>query len=175
MLHLTRRRNQSRNPGKLLELNERWRTFARKIQRGKWAIRKASRMKHSRTKPEEEGEYEENYEDGRPPAVDGSPNFRCQVANARITALPPIHDDTCIGDIATDIADVMLCTTAELTPGVFVLFANAILLFSGVTFHCIVSFSSSCFCSIHGSSSNLFSICKQAKAMHAPRQPHTLS
>ena len=43
------------------------------------------------------------------------PNLRCQVANA-VDALPPIPDSTCIGDIATDMADVMLSTAAELVP-----------------------------------------------------------
>ena len=42
------------------------------------------------------------------------PNLRCQVANAMIDALPPIPDGTCISDIATDMADVMLSTAAEL-------------------------------------------------------------
>ena len=44
------------------------------------------------------------------------PNLRCQVANAMDDALPPTPDDTCIGDIATDMADVMLFTAAELVP-----------------------------------------------------------
>ena len=44
------------------------------------------------------------------------PNLRCQVANAMVDALPPIPDGTCIGDIATDMADVMLSTAAELVP-----------------------------------------------------------
>ena len=44
------------------------------------------------------------------------PNLRCQVANAMVGALPPIPDGTCIGDIATDMADVMLSTAAELVP-----------------------------------------------------------
>ena len=45
------------------------------------------------------------------------PNLRCQVANAMVYALPPILDDTCItSDIATDMADVMLSTAAELVP-----------------------------------------------------------
>ena len=44
------------------------------------------------------------------------PNLRCQVANAIVDALPPIPDGTCIGDIATDMADVMLFTAAELVP-----------------------------------------------------------
>ena len=44
------------------------------------------------------------------------PNLRCQVANAMVDALPPIPDGTCIGDIATDVADVMLSTAAELKP-----------------------------------------------------------
>ena len=42
------------------------------------------------------------------------PNLRCQVANAMIAALPPISDGTCISDIATDMADIMLSTAAEL-------------------------------------------------------------
>ena len=33
-----------------------------------------------------------------------------------VDALPPILDGTCISDIATDMADVMLSTTAELVP-----------------------------------------------------------
>ena len=44
------------------------------------------------------------------------PNLRCQVADAMVDALPPIPDGTCIGDIATDMADVMLSTAAELVP-----------------------------------------------------------
>ena len=44
------------------------------------------------------------------------PSLRCQVANAMVTALPPIPDGTCISDIATDMADVMLSTAAELVP-----------------------------------------------------------
>ena len=44
------------------------------------------------------------------------PNLRCQVANAMVDALPPISDGTCIRDIATDMADVMLSTAAELVP-----------------------------------------------------------
>ena len=44
------------------------------------------------------------------------PNLRCQVANAMVDALPPILDGTCISDIATDMADVMLSTAAELVP-----------------------------------------------------------
>ena len=43
-------------------------------------------------------------------------NLRCQVANAMVDALPPIPDGTCIGGIATDMADVMLSTTAKLVP-----------------------------------------------------------
>ena len=39
------------------------------------------------------------------------PNLRCQVA-----ALPSIPDGTCISDVATDTADVMLSTAAELAP-----------------------------------------------------------
>ena len=38
------------------------------------------------------------------------PNLRCQVANVMVTPLPPIPDRTCISDIATDMADVMLST-----------------------------------------------------------------
>ena len=44
------------------------------------------------------------------------PNLRCQVANAMVDALPPIPDGICIGDIAIDMADVMLSTAAELVP-----------------------------------------------------------
>ena len=44
------------------------------------------------------------------------PNLRCQVANATVDALPPIPDGTCISDIATDTADVMLSTAAKLVP-----------------------------------------------------------
>ena len=44
------------------------------------------------------------------------PNLRCQVANAIDDALPPIPDGTCISDIATDMADVMLSTATELVP-----------------------------------------------------------
>ena len=44
------------------------------------------------------------------------PDLRCQVANAMVDALPPIPDGTCINDIATDMADVMLSTAAELEP-----------------------------------------------------------
>ena len=40
------------------------------------------------------------------------PNLRCKVANAIVDALPPIPDGTCIGGIATDMADVMLSTAA---------------------------------------------------------------
>ena len=45
------------------------------------------------------------------------PNLRCQVANAMVDVLPPIPDDTCIRDIATDMADAMLSTAAKLVPG----------------------------------------------------------
>ena len=44
------------------------------------------------------------------------PNLRCHVANAMVDALPPIPNGTCIGDIATDMADVMLSTAAVLVP-----------------------------------------------------------
>ena len=44
------------------------------------------------------------------------PHLRCQVANAMVAVLPPIPDDTCISDIAIDMPDVMLSTTAELAP-----------------------------------------------------------
>ena len=43
-------------------------------------------------------------------------NLRCQVANVMGGALPPIPNGTCISDIATDMADVMLPTAAELVP-----------------------------------------------------------
>ena len=38
------------------------------------------------------------------------PNLRCQVANTMVDALPLIPNATCINDIATDVADVMLST-----------------------------------------------------------------
>ncbi|CAM9537273.1 unnamed protein product [Ascophyllum nodosum] len=44
------------------------------------------------------------------------PHLRCQVTNAMITALSSISDGTCISDIATDMADVMPSTAAELAP-----------------------------------------------------------
>ena len=44
------------------------------------------------------------------------PNLRCQVANAMVDAFPPILDGTCISDIATDMANVMLSIAAELVP-----------------------------------------------------------
>ena len=44
------------------------------------------------------------------------PNLQFQVANAMVDALPPIPDGTCISDIATDMAEVILSTTAELVP-----------------------------------------------------------
>ena len=44
------------------------------------------------------------------------PNVRCQVANAMVDALPPIPNGTFIGDIATDMADIMLSTAAEMVP-----------------------------------------------------------
>ena len=45
------------------------------------------------------------------------PNLQCQVANAMVAALLLIPDGTCISDIATDMADVMLSTAAvELVP-----------------------------------------------------------
>ena len=43
-------------------------------------------------------------------------NLRFQLANAMVDTLPPILDGTCISDIATDMADVMLSTAAELVP-----------------------------------------------------------
>ena len=44
------------------------------------------------------------------------PNLRRQVAYAMVAALPPISNCTCISDIATDMADVMLLTAAEVAP-----------------------------------------------------------
>ena len=44
------------------------------------------------------------------------PNLPCQVTNSMVDALPPIPNGTCISDIATDMADVMLSTAAELVP-----------------------------------------------------------
>ena len=43
-------------------------------------------------------------------------NLRCQVANAMVNALPPIPDDTCISDIATDMVNVVLSSAAESVP-----------------------------------------------------------
>ena len=43
-------------------------------------------------------------------------NLRFQDANAMVDALPPIPDGTCISDIATDMAEVMLSTAADLVP-----------------------------------------------------------
>ena len=42
------------------------------------------------------------------------PKLRCQITNATIAALSPISDGTCISDIATVMANVMLSTAAEL-------------------------------------------------------------
>ena len=42
------------------------------------------------------------------------PNLRCQVANAMVDAQPPFPNGTCISDIATDMADIMLSTAAEM-------------------------------------------------------------
>ena len=39
------------------------------------------------------------------------PNLRCQV-----TALPSIPDGTCISDVTTDMADVILSTAVEMAP-----------------------------------------------------------
>ena len=44
------------------------------------------------------------------------PNLRCQVTNAMVDALPSIPNGTCISDIATDMADVMISTAVELVP-----------------------------------------------------------
>ena len=44
VLHPTRRKNESKNLGRHLELNERRRAFSRKKQRGKRAVRQAARM-----------------------------------------------------------------------------------------------------------------------------------
>ena len=44
------------------------------------------------------------------------PNLQCQVADVMVDALSPIFDATCISDIATGMADVMLSTAAELVP-----------------------------------------------------------
>ena len=44
------------------------------------------------------------------------PNFRCQVTNAMVAALPPIPDVTCISNIAPDMADAMLSTATDLAP-----------------------------------------------------------
>ena len=44
------------------------------------------------------------------------PNLRCQVANTMVAPQPPTADGTCISDIATDMADIMLSTATELAP-----------------------------------------------------------
>ena len=44
------------------------------------------------------------------------PDLRRQVASATSAALPSIPNGTCIGDIAADMADVMLSNAAELAP-----------------------------------------------------------
>ena len=43
-------------------------------------------------------------------------NLRYQLPNAMVDALPQTSDGTCIGDIATDMADVMLSTAVDLVP-----------------------------------------------------------
>ena len=43
-------------------------------------------------------------------------DLRRQVASATSAALPPIPNGSCIGDIAADMADVMLSIAAELAP-----------------------------------------------------------
>ena len=44
------------------------------------------------------------------------PNLRRHVANAKGAALSPIPNGTCIGDIAADMANIMLSTATELAP-----------------------------------------------------------
>ena len=44
------------------------------------------------------------------------PSLQCQVANAVVDALPSTPDGTCISNIATDMADVVLSTATELVP-----------------------------------------------------------
>ena len=44
------------------------------------------------------------------------PNLRCEDAKAMVDAIRPIPDGTCISDIVTDMANVMLSTAAELVP-----------------------------------------------------------
>ena len=44
------------------------------------------------------------------------PNLRRHVVNTTSAALLPIPNGTCIGDIAADMADVMLSIAAELAP-----------------------------------------------------------
>ena len=44
------------------------------------------------------------------------PNRRCQVPNAMSASLPLIPDGTCIINITTDMADVMIPTAVELAP-----------------------------------------------------------
>ena len=45
-----------------------------------------------------------------------NPNLQCRIVNAMVAALPPLFDGTCIRDLATDMADAMLSTAAEMAP-----------------------------------------------------------
>ena len=82
-------------------------------------------MAKVRTKPEEERQHQGHFEDSRLfenllkydlRRLMANPNLRCQPANAMVAALRPISDGICISNIATDMADVMLSTAAELAP-----------------------------------------------------------
>ena len=44
------------------------------------------------------------------------PNLRCHIANAVVAALPLTPDGTCVNDVATTMADVMLSNMVELAP-----------------------------------------------------------
>ena len=69
-----------------------------------------------RTKPEEEGHYQETQKTADPRRLMADPKRIYQVTNAMVAALPPIPDGIRISDITTDMADVLLSTAAELAP-----------------------------------------------------------
>ena len=69
-----------------------------------------------RTKPKEEEQYQETQKTADPRRLMADPKHLYQVTNAMVAALPLIPDGICISDIATDRADVLLSTAAELAP-----------------------------------------------------------
>ena len=68
------------------------------------------------TKPEKEGQKKETPKLANLRRLITDSNLRFHVANAMVDALPPIPDGTCISDIATDMAEVMFSTAADLVP-----------------------------------------------------------